>query len=212
MTAVACIVAVVMSYLWGSVPFGFLIARLRGMDIRQHGSGNIGATNVFRTVGKTWGVLTFLCDAIKGVLAVTAIPALAAVAAPGTPPALRLVCAAAVIAGHNWTVFLGFRGGKGVATSAGALLGIAWAPVLCGLCVWVALFLTTRYVSVASILASLSLTVTAWVFRDDASSVATPVVITVLGVLAVVRHLSNIRRLLAGTENRFSFRGKGKEG
>ena len=111
------------SYLLGSVPFGYLVARLKGMDIRRHGSGNIGATNVFRCVGKGWGLLTFACDTLKGFGAAFLIPR---VAAPFLPPdglqALGIGCACLAVAGHNWPAFLRFKGGKGVATSAGVLL------------------------------------------------------------------------------------------
>ncbi|HQQ92530.1 MAG TPA: glycerol-3-phosphate acyltransferase, partial [Kiritimatiellia bacterium] len=137
------------AYLLGAVPFGFLIAKTRGKDIRTLGSGNIGATNVFRAVSKPLGLLTFALDFLKGFCGVTLIPMLAeratGVAAAGM--GLAVFCGAMTVIGHNWTCFLKFKGGKGVATSAGLLLGLAPAGEGIAFAVWLALFLATRYVS-----------------------------------------------------------------
>ena len=191
------------AYLLGSVPFGYLIGRFRGIDIRKQGSGNIGATNVFRVVGKPWGILAFLLDFGKGLASVLLLPGLLLRVAPGADAGLLAVtCAVAAIAGHNGTLFLGFRGGKGIATSAGALAGIAGLPVLVGVVVWVVALLLTRYVSVASIAAACALAAAGWVWRAP-GALLVPVALTVLGCLAVYRHKANIQRLLAGTENRF---------
>jgi glycerol-3-phosphate acyltransferase PlsY len=197
------------AYLLGSIPFGFLIARAKGVDIRTVGSGNIGATNVFRCVSKPLGILTFLLDMAKGFAGCTVVPYLAARwmgGATGDLP-FRVVCGFLAVAGHNWTVFLGFRGGKGVATSAGLLLGLT--PAGCGiaLAIWAAVFLTTRYVSLASIAAAAALGVAAWLpFCRQGSGWWFPAMLDVLAVLAIWRHRSNIRRLREGTESRFQFK------
>ena len=197
------------AYLLGSVPFGFLIAKTRGKDIRTLGSGNIGATNVFRSVSKPLGLLTFALDFLKGFCGVTLIPALAeratGVAAAGM--GLAVFCGALTVIGHNWTCFLKFKGGKGVATSAGLLLGLAPAGVGIAFAVWLALFLTTRYVSVASIGAALSLAAVVWwpLALHARHGVWFAGVLTLLALLAVWKHRSNIARLRAGTESRFNF-------
>jgi glycerol-3-phosphate acyltransferase PlsY len=198
------------SYLLGAVPFGLLVARARGVDIRRVGSGNIGATNVFRSVGRSWGVLTFLLDMGKGFAAVRALPWAAALAL-GTPPdaavreGLTLVCACLAVAGHNWPVYLGFRGGKGVATSAGVLLGLAWLACLAGLAVWLVTLLLTRYVSVASMAAAVGIGLAAWPLYGRTAGPWLPLALTLLAAATVLRHRSNVRRLLDGTEHRFSF-------
>jgi glycerol-3-phosphate acyltransferase PlsY len=192
------------SYLLGAVPFGFLIARARGVDIRRVGSGNIGATNVFRSVGKTWGILAFVCDALKGF-----VPAFWFASLGELPQSavLQLLFGCAAIAGHNWPVYLGFRGGKGVATSAGALVGIAPLSMGIGLAAWLISFLVTRYVSFASIAAALVVGGSAWL---PSMPYGLPVrsALSGLALLTIWRHKSNIRRLLDGTEHRF---GSGKK-
>ncbi len=200
------------SYLLGAVPFGFLIARARGTDIRTVGSGNIGATNVFRTLGKTWGILTFACDCLKGFVPAFVFPLLARCTGNECGPTLPVLCGCLAVVGHNWPVYLRFKGGKGVATSAGALLGIAPLAVAVGLVAWVVLLLTTRYVSVASITAAVVIAGAAWVQRavTSAPGILAPSALTGLAVLAVWRHKGNIKRLLNGTENRVNF-GKRRE-
>ena len=131
-TAMIYSVCGILAYLLGAIPFGLLIARARGVDIRAVGSGNIGATNVFRAVGKGWGILAFACDALKGFIPVSVFPLLAkTLGAFDGDAVLPLVCACLAIAGHNWPVYLRFKGGKGVATSVGALIGLA--PVAAGI-------------------------------------------------------------------------------
>ena len=197
----------IFSYLLGSVPSGFLVARARGVDIRAVGSGNIGATNVYRCIGKGAGIFTFACDILKGLAPVALLP-LAAVHGAGLSPArsvaVGILCAAAAVAGHNWPVFLKFKGGKGVATSAGALLGLAPAAMGIGLCAWLLTFLLTRYVSVASIAAALAVSAAAWVLRAD-NDFLLPAALTLLAALVVWRHKPNLQRLAKGTENRFEF-------
>jgi acyl phosphate:glycerol-3-phosphate acyltransferase len=199
-----------LAYLSGSVPFGLLIARARGVDIRKVGSGNIGATNVFRSVGRGAGVLTFLLDLLKGFVPAFLFPLLLRPAlGPVAAQALSVLCACLAVAGHNWPIFLRFRGGKGVATSTGALLGLAPQAVLAGLATWVAVFLLTRYVSVASMLAAVAVAVAAWLVERE-HGLLVPAALTLLAVVAILRHRSNIERLRAGTEHRFTF-GRGRK-
>ncbi len=194
---------VVISYVLGSMPFALLIGKLRGVDVRTVGSGNVGATNVFRTVGKSWGVLAFLCDAAKGFIPAWLFPHFLDSATDTT----GLVLGCAAIAGHNWPVFLRFKGGKGIATSAGVLLGVAPAAVAIGLVVWVLICGTTRYVSAASIGAAAAISISSWPLYLD-NSIWLPVALTLLGSLAIWRHRTNITRLLNGTENRFGSSAK----
>lgn len=194
------LLAVASAYFLGAVPFGLLMGRLKGIDIRQHGSGNIGATNVLRVLGKPMGITTFALDALKGFLPAFFFPGLFGVYAD--LEIMSVACGAAAILGHNFPVFLGFKGGKGVATSAGVLVGIAPQAALVGLGVWIFFFFTLRYVSLASILAAAAVAGSGWwLYRD--SHVVLPSVLTALGLLAILRHKTNIRRLLDGTENRF---------
>lgn len=196
------------SYLLGAIPFGYIISRARGVDIRKQGSGNIGATNVFRSVGKTWGVLTFVCDFLKGFVAAFFFPLVAArLGSSVSPDILRVLCAFAAVAGHNWPIYLGFRGGKGVATTAGAVLGIAPSAVLIGLGVWLVIFLLSRYVSVASILTAIAIAAAAWPLYAR-HGLLIPIALALLAVAIVWRHKSNIQRLLQGTEHRFEFKKK----
>jgi acyl phosphate:glycerol-3-phosphate acyltransferase len=199
------VVGLVASYLLGSIPFGLLFARLKGVDIRKVGSGNIGATNVFRSVSKPLGVATFACDLLKGLVPALLFPWLAAQAL--RQPVFSefgLLCGCAAIAGHNWPVFAGFKGGKGISTSAGVLFGVAPAAVGVGLLAWAILLVATRYVSVASVGAAIIVPASAWILYLNEGWIL-PAVLTLLGALAVWRHKSNIQRLIKGTEHRFSF-------
>lgn len=200
------------AYLLGSVPFGFLIAKSQGRDIRTVGSGNIGATNVFRSISRGLGILTFALDAGKGLSGVLLIPLLSSriIGVRYEGLALPLFCGAITIVGHNWPCFLGFKGGKGIATSAGALIGLS--PVCMGIafCGWLITFLITRYVSLASITACVVLAVAVWPFHlsRDRGSLWFPLVLTLLAILGIWRHRANISRLLVGTESRFNFKRK----
>lgn len=193
------------SYLLGAVPFGLLIARARGMDIRRVGSGNIGATNVLRSVGRPWGILTFVLDALKGFVPALLFPMIGNAAGAGfqSLEVPSLACGIAAILGHNFPVYLKFKGGKGVATSAGALLGLAPAAAGVGVAVWALFFFTLRYVSLASIAAAAVIPVAGWLLYAK-GGLTLPVALTVLGLLVILRHRANIQRLLAGTESRFS--------
>jgi glycerol-3-phosphate acyltransferase PlsY len=195
------------AYLIGAIPFGFLVARMRGIDIRTVGSRNIGATNVFRSVGKGWGILTLLLDLAKGWVGAAIVPLLAAGLFPANEAVaeLRLCGGVCAVIGHTWPVYLGFRGGKGVATSAGMLLGVAPQAAGVALAGWIITFLLGRYVSLASMTAALILGVAIWLepFRPVGGWL-TPVVLTLIAVLIIVRHRSNLARLRAGTETRLS--------
>lgn len=199
------------SYLVGSIPFGFLAGCIRGVDVRKAGSGNIGATNVFRVLGPRFGIATFLLDMAKGVAAARVVPwALWSLAGAEPPPAAALVGAAAVLAGHGFPLFLSFRGGKGVATGLGCALAIVPHSALAALAVWIAVFLATRYVSVGSIAAALVAAAAPWALDRGAGAAACGLV-SVLALLIVWKHRSNVRRLLAGAENRFCFTARQRE-
>lgn len=195
------------AFLLGSAPWGYLAGRARGLDIRRHGSGNIGATNVFRVMGPGWGVAVFALDFLKGLAAALGGGLFAAEA--GLPGDVASVAGGlGAILGHNFTPWLGFKGGKGIASSAGVLFGITPVAAAAALALWVVLFFSTRYVSVASIGAAVGLPVFTAVIPLLPGSLpgGTPLLLgfsVVIGALAVWRHAPNIRRLLAGTEPRF---------
>ena len=183
------------AYLMGSIPNGLLLARLKGVDLQKVGSGNIGATNVYRCVGKGWGIAAFVLDAVKGFIPAFGFPML--VSTP--PPWLGLACGIAAVAGHNWPVWLKFKGGKGVSTSAGMLLGIAPAAVGIGFAVFAVTVLITRFVSLGSILAAIAVPAAYLGLYGTANRLLAGALV-VMGLLVVVKHRANIRRLLAGTE------------
>lgn len=190
------IVGVLMGFASGSLPFGYLAGRLRGIDIREHGSRNIGATNVIRVLGKGVGIPVFVLDFLKGL-----VPCLV-MSGWGMASALLVATGLAAILGHMFTPWLGFKGGKGVATAAGVLLGIAPLPMAVGLGVWLVLFFGTRYVSLASMAAGLGVVAMMagqmlWTGRWDGVLLGFGVV---LAGLVILRHRANIGRLLAGTE------------
>jgi glycerol-3-phosphate acyltransferase PlsY len=193
--------------LLGSFPSGLLISRTRGVDIRKHGSGNIGATNVLRVLGKKWGYLVFALDALKGFAAVRIAFSIALAVGPGITPRelVGIAGGLACIFGHTFPVWLRFRGGKGVATSAGVLLGLMPLAVVSVFAVWVILFQFTRYVSVASIGAAAALPLFVLLYlRLDLLTGASlfPFSILIAGVV-VWRHRSNMKRLFQGKEERF---------
>jgi len=197
-------------YLLGSVPWAYLIGRAHGIDIRRAGSGNVGATNVSRVLGKRWGVLCFALDFLKGLLPVAAAQACLKAGWPeataASRDALLMAAVCAPIAGHNWPVFLGFRGGKGVAVSAGALAALVPLPVLAAGLLWLAVFEASRYVSLASVCAALALPFAAWGASRVGLAAASPAILGLLAALAllvVVKHRANLRRLRDGSEPRF---------
>jgi len=191
-------VAILASYLLGAVPFGLVLVRAtRGIDLRQVGSGNIGATNAMRAAGRPVGLAVFALDFLKGLAPVL----LAAPAAGGglSPRELQVACGTAAVVGHCFPLYLRFRGGKGVATGCGALLAIDWRIFLAGGAVWIATLAATRFTGLASILMGFAFVATAWVlWRERAPEVV--VGAGLLTLLILVRHRTNIARMLAGTE------------
>lgn len=200
----------VISYLAGSLPFGFIIGKCHGLDIRREGSGNIGATNVTRVIGPWWGKLCFLLDFLKGLCPAAAAVLLVKHGVLEDPHHLLPAAATlAVVLGHIYPVFLKFKGGKGIATAAGAIFPLCPAAVILGFLSWAAVFLITRYVSLASITAALVLPATAAILHffhlpGATRSLPSVILFILLGILAILKHLSNIKRLLNGTESRFS--------
>ncbi len=201
------IITALAAYLLGSLPTGYLLGKAKGIDIRTVGSGNIGATNVFRALGKTAGLLVLLVDAAKGFLACWLVARGVAgfLQARGDLPGagqewLQIVAGVAAILGHNYTCWLGFKGGKGVATTSGVLVALFPKAFLIGLVVWVVVFALSRYVSLASILAAVALPFAVWWCLADTTLIA---VAALLGALAIFKHRANIRRLCNGTEHRF---------
>ena len=198
----------VAAYLLGAFPTAYLVGKAHGIDIRKIGSGNVGATNVSRALGLPWAIFTLAVDVLKGAIPAALFPLLAVrwFGWDGSREHLGLWCAAMAIAGHNWPVYLGFRGGKGVATSVGALLGLTWLPGVIALGCWIAVFAITRYVSLGSIVAAGAAAASAWALYGRRDWVL-PAVYSVLAALLIYRHRANIGRLLRGEEKRM---GRGK--
>ena len=197
------VILAVVAYLFGAIPFGLLVAKSHGVNIREKGSGNIGATNVFRVIGKGWGIFTFVLDALKGFIPAFVFPLIG-----NTDPVYGVWFGICAILGHTFPVYLKFKGGKGVATSAGMLLGVAPFAVGIGFLCWVISMVFLRYVSLSSMLAAVAVAVTAWVDPREESLIIKGA-LTLMAVLIIWLHRANIQRLLNGTENRF---GKKKEG
>lgn len=207
MVAFGYVLTVIASYLLGSIPTGFLVARCQGVDIFAQGSGNMGATNVFRVLGKPAGILVLGCDFAKGWAACRGISFLAAQLLPAlagldeTRRTLLMVLAGlASILGHNYPCWLRFRGGKGIATSAGVLAGLLPVAFAIMLGVWILVALSTRYVSVASLAAAAFLPVTVWALDRNGLLVGVAIL---MAAIAIFKHRGNIQRLMKGTEHRF---------
>jgi glycerol-3-phosphate acyltransferase PlsY len=205
-TTTVLLLSAACGYACGALPFGYWAGKMKGIDIRQHGSGNIGATNVIRVLGKGIGIPVFLLDMLKGWLPVF----LASGWMTATGADMQMVSTAKVVGGlsavlgHMFTFFLSFKGGKGIATTAGVLLGMSLAGFFGGWVAWLVLFFATKYVSLASIAAALavpvSMALVMWRERQwDGVMLAFGIVVM---VLAIYKHRANIQRLLAGTENR----------
>lgn len=201
------IVALV-AYLMGSIPSGFLAGKARGIDLRKEGSGNIGATNALRVLGKKLGYLVFAADFLKAYLAVKVGMGIAWALLYGQAVEAGVVAAFFAVVGHMFPVWLGFRGGKGIASSAGVMLALfPWPVFAFGLVVWLVLFFTTRYVSVASIGAAVSLPTSAFTLAlFGLCHWLLVVVAAIMCLLAVWRHQPNIQRLIRGTEKKFDRR------
>ncbi|GAA5117777.1 glycerol-3-phosphate 1-O-acyltransferase PlsY [Luteolibacter yonseiensis] len=224
------------AFLLGSIPFGLLIAKAKGINIREHGSGNIGATNVLRVVGKKYGITCLLLDALKGFIPV--LIAINVIRISSHSPLMtfdfpegwilhipaaealkgqiaHILTALAAVLGHNYSPWVGFRGGKGIATSAGVFLALMPAGLGVLIIVFLIVFITTRYVSLASIVAAAALPmVTLWGswhhgrIQDGTWNKPLFVFTVVIGLLAIWKHRSNIQRLREGTENRFTRKAK----
>jgi len=196
------LVVVVLGYLIGAVPTGLILVRLlTGEDIRRHGSGNIGTVNVLRVAGPATAATVLTVDILKGL-----VPVLLAERLP-VPPWTVVACGLAAIVGHNWSVFLGFTGGKGIATSYGVLLGLSRPTAVAAATVWVVVVAITRYASLGSLLGVASVPLTLWRLHQ-------PIEYVVFGIIAAVfaiyRHRGNIQRLVLGTELRITDRGTPK--
>src|SRR5262245_5453470 len=192
-------VSVLVAYLLGAIPFGLVLGYLvGGVDIRKQGSGNIGATNLGRALGRPWAITAFALDCAKGYAPATLFPHWYH-AEPFW--ALRLACGVAAVCGHIWPVYLGFRGGKGVATLCGAVLAVAPAVFLSGGAVWLVVLFTTRFVGLASMLMGLSFPfLAAWHLRGEEHVREVIWGLALLSALVFIRHRANIGRMLAGTE------------
>ena len=196
------IVTAIAAYLLGSIPTGYLVAKAKGVDIRSVGSGNIGATNVFRILGKKAGIFVLLVDALKGFLACWLLVNLIQHffgAESGAKEVFRIIAGVAAILGHNYTCFLKFKGGKGIATSAGVLVALVPWALLIVLGVWILVFAVSRYVSLASIAAAICLPFAVWLLHSSSLMLFIAVI---LALLAIYKHKANIQRLWNGTENR----------
>jgi acyl phosphate:glycerol-3-phosphate acyltransferase len=215
------VIVAVAAYLLGSIPTGYLVARAKGIDIRTVGSGNIGATNAMRALGKPAGIIVLLMDALKGYTACALLPPLIFNwLAPHFSGSFRyfqdeplefqirfyVVAGILAVLGHNYTCWLGFKGGKGIATSAGVYLALAPWALLIAVVVFLLALLATRYVSVGSISAAIALPAAVWILPPH--NLLLGVVTTVLGVLAIYKHKGNLQRLVAGTESRLQFKKK----
>ena len=210
MLSVETVGVAIVGYLLGSIPFGVIIAKKYGVDIFAVGSGNPGATNVLRSIGKPPGYLVFFLDFLKGLLATTWF------LFPGVSFSgdltLGLWGLPGAVLGHTYPLFTGFRGGKGVATAMGGLLGVMPGCLLIGLVSWLVIFVTTRYVAVASIGFGLSLPVCSmvsyWSVEDKSGQLSKVILSLLIMAWIVWRHRSNLQRLKDGTENRFERKTK----
>lgn len=223
-----------LGFLLGSIPFGLLIAKSHGVNIREHGSGNIGATNVLRTIGKKAGYTCLLLDFLKGFIPVVIASNMVTYEGGNSPwpvisplfdnaavlpqlqtqlvPVITALCA---VLGHNFSPWIGFKGGKGIATSGGVLLGLAPMLVPCLLVIWLLTFFITKYVSVASIAAAIALPIMTHLgarfhdrWADGTWNRPLFYFTLIVGLLAVWRHRSNIAKLFAGTEHKFTSKKK----
>jgi acyl phosphate:glycerol-3-phosphate acyltransferase len=199
---VSIVLALVIGYLIGGIPTGIVVCRLAtGVDPRGFGSGSMGATNVSRVAGKKWAIFVLLVDALKGFLPVKVLAPILASPAPESAVLCSIAMTIGLVAGHVWTPYAKFRGGKGVATTTGAMLALDSFAVLIALAVWFFVFLMFRYVSLASVVAAITLPVTMLLLHDQ--PVEYRIFAVVLGSFIIFTHRANIRRLLKGEEKRF---------
>jgi len=204
------ILGIIISYLFGSIPTAYIFGRIiKGTDIRKFGSGNVGATNALRLLGRGWGITVLALDILKGFLPVVILPSIIGIKANISLESFCIFVGISCICGHNWTIFLKFKGGKGVATTLGVLLGlsikIAGLKIILGITIfiWLTVFLLTRTISLASLLAALSFPILTVLFRQSLGLI---LIVTLLSVFIIYRHKSNIQRILEGKEPKLSFK------
>ncbi|MDD2680228.1 MAG: glycerol-3-phosphate 1-O-acyltransferase PlsY [Candidatus Omnitrophica bacterium] len=204
------LLGIIISYLAGSIPTAYIFGRLlKGVDIRKFGSGNVGATNALRLLGRGWGITVLILDIGKGFLPVIILAQLIGPKTGLAPETFCTLIGISCICGHNWTIFLRFKGGKGVATTLGVVLGLsvklAGLKIILGLAilVWLAVFVASRIISLASILAALSFPVLAILFRQPLAIILVSIF---LSLFIVFRHKSNIKRILKGQEPKLSLK------
>ncbi|MBU1007327.1 MAG: glycerol-3-phosphate 1-O-acyltransferase PlsY [Candidatus Omnitrophica bacterium] len=196
------ILGILTAYLIGSIPTAYIFGAVKGIDIRQHGSGNVGATNVFRVIGRVPGLTVLAIDILKGFLCVACVAGFFLRLSPVARPDLyKVFMALAVIAGHNWTIFLKFKGGKGVATSAGVVIGLIPKIFWLGFLAWSIIFSVTGFVSAASIVAAVMIPLLAFIFAEPTEII---IFMSILCLVIIYKHRPNIKRLLKGEESRIS--------
>ena len=202
------LVAIFLGYLFGSLPTGYIAGRLKGLDLRKVGSGNIGATNAIRNLGLKIGIVVLLIDVIKGLIPCILFPALIVNLFPATYDYnleyLGLILGVSAILGHNFSCWLGFKGGKGVATTAGVVAGLALIPFVICFFSWILAVIVSRYVSVASIVAAIILPLAMVIWPNDLTNRFGILfwVFLILGIMVILKHVSNIKNLMNGTEHR----------
>ena len=193
------LLGIIVAYLVGSIPTSYLMGKLFGVDVRKHGSGNVGATNVLRVLGRLPAAITLILDIGKGVFAVTLVASLFYRKGAINLDLFRALLALAVIAGHNWTIFLKFKGGKGVATFIGVFAILLPVELIAGLSIWIITVWITKYVSLGSILLAISVPLIA---AFSGKGIATVVLAVIACVIICYKHKGNINRLLMGTEHK----------
>ena len=204
---ISYIVGIIISYLIGGIPFGYLIAVIKGIDIRAEGSGNIGATNVGRVLGKKYGLIIFILDMLKGFIVVFFIPAFVSSAVnilTTTDNLLVVLCGFCAVLGHAFPVYLKFKGGKAVATSFGVFIWLVPISIAIAFGVWLLTVIVTRYVSLGSMIGSLSLVGVIVIVVDSpfGDNIYLTVMSVAVAILIIARHTSNIQRIIAGTEKK----------
>ena len=197
------IISLVIAYLLGSIPSGYWFGKyIKGIDLRKEGSGNVGATNALRVLGKPLGTLTLIADIAKGWFAVDIARRFL-----GIHDVYLVVVGLAAVCGHIFTIFLNFKGGKGVATTFGIFLAFTPLATMGAMLIWAICFFVTGYASVGSIVSAVLFPILIFLLSTNKIYLILGIV---LGIFIIVRHISNIKRLIAGTENKFSFSSKGK--
>ncbi len=193
------VITFILSYLAGSIPVGLIVSKMQNKDIRTLGSGNIGTSNTFRTLGEKAGIVVFLGDLLKGFL-----PALLAGLYGGD--LYMIIAAGGAVIGHSYSMFIKFKGGKGIATGVGAVLAMNWIAGIAGILLFVIFVIIVKYPSLSSIIASSTVAVISWLSPGD--SLTIKIGITLLVLFVLFRHKDNIKRLIAGKENKLFEKNK----